>query len=209
MISILTPTRGRPDMARRMMDSAGEGHEFLFYVDDDDPQKDNYDVPHVVGPRARLGVVWNYLARKAKGDYLMMGNDDLIFRSENWAERLQEVLPSDEIGVACFDDGINQGRHFAFPIITRRWYELVGQFTAEVFTFGFHDTWIFDIANRVARAYYIGDVLVEHIHPTTGGRPADKTFNERNWGVDPQIFEGTAMMRADIAKMLIFEGGMK
>jgi len=201
MISILTPTRGRPEMARRMMDSAGD-HEFLFYVDEDDTSE--YDVPHIVGPRVRLGVVWNYLARQAKGDYLMMGNDDLIFRDKHWAERLQEVLPSTEIGVACFDDGINGGKHFAFPIMTRAWYEAVGQFTAEVFTFGFHDTWIFDIAKRVNRAFYIGDVLIEHIHPTTGKRPADKTFNERNWGVDPQIYKGTEPMRIDIARMLGF-----
>ena len=186
-----------------MMESAGE-HEFLFYVDEDDPSKDKYDVPHIIGPRVRLGVVWNYLARQAKGDYLMMGNDDLIFRSDNWAERLRDVLPPNEVGVACFDDGINQGRHFAFPIVTRAWYEAVGQFTAEVFTFGFHDTWIFDIAKRVNRAFYIGDVLVEHLHPTAGKRPEDQTYKERNWGVDPQIFEGTAPMRIDIARMLEF-----
>jgi len=202
-VSILTPTRDRPEMARAMMESAGPGHEFLFYVDEDDPAI--YDVPIVRGPRVRLGVVWNHLARKASGDYLMMGNDDLIFRSENWAERLQEVLPPDKAGVACFDDGINGGKHFAFPIITRRWYELVGQFTAEVFTFGYHDTWIFDIAQMADKSYYIGDVLVEHIHPTVGKRPADKTFRERNWGIDPQIFEGTKQMRADIATMLLFE----
>ena len=203
MISILTPTRGRPDMALRMMESAGDC-EHLFYVDDDD-ESDYSAIPHIRGPRVRLGVAWNFLARMAAGDYLMMGNDDLIFRDDNWQERLKEEVKPNELKVACFNDGLNGPKHFAFPIVTRAWYERMGQFVPELFSFGFHDTWIFDIAQRTNRAVYIGDVLVEHMHPTCGKRPADKTFRERNWADDPQRFKATEGTRIDIARMLEYE----
>lgn len=202
-VSILTPTRRRPEMAKRMMDSAGDC-EFLFYVDDDD-ETDYSEIPHIRGPRLRLGVIWNLLARKASGDYLMMGNDDLVFRSSNWQERLRQELKPTDIKVACFDDGINQGKHFAFPIITRKWYEVVGQFTAEIFNFGYHDTWIFNIAQHLDACVYIGDVLVEHIHPTTGKRPVDRTFAERNWADDPMRYAATEGTRKDIARMIQYE----
>lgn len=193
-------------MARTMMDSAGEGHEHLFYVDADDDMLSAYQeqqIPFITGPRVRLGIIWNFLARRATGTHLMMGNDDLIFRDANWAERVHQELPCTEPLVGCCNDGINGAEHFAFPIVTRKWYELMGCFTAEVFTFGYHDTWIFDIASRLNnRTRYLEDVLIEHIHPTTGKRPADKTFRERPWGRDPAIWEETSGMREDIARFI-------
>jgi len=185
-----------------MMDSAPAA-EHLFYVDADDYS--DYDVPHIRGPRVRLGIVWNLLARKATGDYLMMGNDDLIFESPNWQERLEEEVAPTELKVACFHDGIWHGEHFAFPIVTRAWYERMGSFTAELFNFGYHDTWIFDIARRIDAHVYIGDVLVRHLNPTRGHRPADKTFLERDWSGDKERFEVSANVRADLAKMMAYE----
>lgn len=212
MISILTPTRGRPEMAKAMLESARstqtQENEYLFYVDEDDTSEYNLNAPTYRGPKVRLGVVWNFLARMAEGDYLMMGNDDLIFRTPGWDEKINIVMGPDEVMVACFDDGINQGKHFAFPIVTRKWYETMGQFTAEIFTFGYHDTWIFDIAKRLNKAIYIPEILVEHIHPTAGKRPVDETYRNRNWGNDPAIFEGTAPMREDIAKMMRASEGL-
>ncbi len=201
MISVLTPSRGRPEMLNTMIESA-EGCEHCIYLDDDDevsyylPLERGQDIRLICEPRKPLGKCWNDLAEIATGDYLMMGNDDLIFRDQNWKERLEETIRPDQVAVACFNDGLNGPNHFAFPIVTRAWYETLGYFTPELFSFGFHDTWIFDIAKHANCAHYIGDVLVEHMHPTVGKRPVDKTFAERNWGNDPRIFLETAAIRA-------------
>ena len=132
-----------------------------------------------------------------------MGNDDLIFPGTLWEDQLRGTLPPDKIGVACFDDGINGGNHFAFPIVTRAWYEALGYFTPECFNFGYHDTWIFDTAKRAGCAHYIGEHLIEHLHPTVGKRPVDQTFRERNWSGDPKTFSDTAHIRQQHAERLI------
>lgn len=210
MISVLTPSRGRPEMLARMIDSA-RGCEHLIYLDDDDPS--DYEFPPrpghkstvwiTKGPRKKLGVVFNELAEKATGDYLMLCNDDVIFRSSNWKERLQETIGPEEIAIAGFDDGINGEKHFSFPIVTRAWYEELGYFTSVIFNYGFIDTWIFDIAKRADCAHYIDDVLVEHLHPTVGKREPDKTFKERNWSGDRQRFSASAKQRQRDAQRLI------
>lgn len=200
MISILTPTRGRPELLQQMVASADAEH--LLYMDDDDPQEVPDGCRAFIGPRVRLGIAWNTLARNATGGYLMMGNDDLVFHGP-WRERLEEEVKPHELKVACFNDGINEGRHFAFPIVTRAWYEKMGSFTAEIFNFGYHDTWIFDIAKKMDACVYIGDILVEHLHPTTGKRPVDQTFRERNWSGDRELFEYTDPVRQDLAKMML------
>ena len=209
MISVLTPSRGRPEMLNTMIASAKKC-EHCVYLDEDDAE--NYKFPPVpersaairvfVGPRQSLGKAWNKLAEKATGDYLMMGNDDLVFRDKNWKERLEETISPDQIAVACFDDGLNGPNHFAFPIVTRAWYETLGYFAPELFSFGFHDTWIFDIAQKAGCANYIGDVLVEHLHPTVGKRPVDQTFRERNWANDPQIFRDSEVIRQKHAEVI-------
>ena len=48
------------------------------------------------------------------------------------------------------DDRINRENHCAFPIVSRKWCETLGYFTPGVFHFGYNDTWVFDIAQRVA-----------------------------------------------------------
>ena len=54
MISILTPSRGRPEMLLNMIESAPE-HEHIVWVDLDDEAR--YTVPHYRGYRQRLGVI--------------------------------------------------------------------------------------------------------------------------------------------------------
>ena len=138
-ISILTPTRGRPAGALRLFETAHETAEnpdqleCLFYVDEDDPELSGYvDVPGVhVGEPISVSKSWNVIANLCHGGLLMMGNDDLIFKSRGWDEVLHHEVAKFPDGIFCmfFDDGINAGAHCAFSIVSRRWYETLGKFT--------------------------------------------------------------------------------
>ena len=89
MISFSCPSRGRPTLAKRLVDTATETQEgnteFLFYLNDDDPTLEQYkdllDEKHyTVGPNQSTCYSWNLMAKKAKHDILMlMGDDDSTF----------------------------------------------------------------------------------------------------------------------------------
>jgi glycosyl transferase/beta-hydroxylase protein BlmF len=226
MISILTPSRERIHRLGYFIESAlttanargGDNVELLFYVDEDDPERALYErlnvSPHIkviVGPPESVSKTWNVLAKEAKGDILMMGNDDQVFHTKNWPEKLYNEVAKyeDDIYVAWFEDGINGAKHCAFPIVSRKWYETLGYFTPGVFNFGYNDTWIFDLGIRVKRCHFIPDIYVEHQHFTANKSAYDNTYarnrtQERGnlYQLDAVIWSETEKQRAQDAQKL-------
>lgn len=186
MISILCPTRNRLQMLKRMINSAikksSEEIEVLLYIDDDD-DTDYSDLGHVikiVGKPKGMGEIFNELAAKAKGDLLLMGNDDMLFRSNGWDKTLRErvsIYP-DNIFVAWFDDGSGSKKaKCVFPIVSREWIDCIGSLVPEFFNFLYHDTWLYDIAQKIDRRIYIKEVLLEHLHFAFGKSAYDSTYD--------------------------------
>lgn len=230
-ISILVPTRGRPERALNFCESVARtqsgSHQvvLLFYCDSDDSKIPEYQellgryhnvILHVGEPQS-VSKSWNVLAKMADSDILIMGNDDQEYQTENWDLVLQHRLwrYPDQIYCAWFNDGINGERHCAFPIVSRKWYKTVGnQFTPGIFNFGYNDTWIFDVGKRVGRLEYIEDVFCEHQHFTTGKSEYDDTYarnrtQERGnlYDKDSKIFAETASIRQEWADKLKKEIG--
>ena len=98
-ISLLLPTRERPDSMQRVWKSAIDtaDHpkyiEICFYIDNDDlisiqeakKMKVKYErVMYKVGPRIVLSQCWNECYKISTGEILMQCGDDLIFRSNHW-----------------------------------------------------------------------------------------------------------------------------
>ena len=204
-ISILTPTRNRPNNCERFIKSINatalkhERIELLFYVDDDDPSLEAYKslaahcdseyrhfgkIDFTFGEPISVSRSWNIIANKASGYLLIMGNDDLIYRTPTWdreliqnlAVRYKQPYGYDPYWVAWFNDGINADRHCAFPIISREWYKTVGYFAPGCYHFGYNDTHVFDIAKQLNRTHYIGNILVEHMHFSKGKSEMDDTY---------------------------------
>ncbi len=213
-ISILTPSRGRPTGLQRHMDSFLDNAvvpgriEVLAYVDDDDPALETYrKMPGVqVGPPQSVSVSWNDLAARATGQYLMMGNDDLVMRSMGWDSMfLEAALPADGIFVAWFSDGINDGRHCAFPIVSREWYQALGSFSPGIFEFFYNDTWVFDVGKMVDRLLYMDDVKMAHIHHSVTRKKDETTVRNRNRGQhgrDTKLYRETVGVREQWAEKL-------
>lgn len=193
-VSILCPSRGRPALALKMATTAREKAngpvEILLYIDADDPCKEEYaqisDVRLFVGRKQRtVGEAWNYLANRCEGNYLMMGNDDLVFETPGWDSilRAKTAEYQDGIYVAWFDDGTGKAKQrCAFPIVSRRWYETLGSFTPECFNFLWHDTWVTDVGRRLNRLLHIPEVLVEHRHFSVGKALKDDTYQRHREG---------------------------
>ena len=77
MISFCCPSRGRPELAKRLVDTATATQkydtEFLFYLNDDDETLEQYkdllDEKHyTVGPNQSTCYSWNLMCEKASHD---------------------------------------------------------------------------------------------------------------------------------------------
>lgn len=195
MISLICPTRYRPDKFAAMIESAHEtaadpvyGVEVVAYLDNDDPELDTYQsaeyplsVRFVAGPRCVLSDAWNRAAEFARGDVLMLCADDLRFRSLDWdatVEQLAGVFP-DRLVLIYGRDGHADERMATHPFVTRRWVEVVGRFTAPYFAADYVDLWLHDVAKRVGRAVYHPHILIEHLHPSFGLGEWDENHQER------------------------------
>lgn len=198
-ISLLCPTRGRPDKALRLILSVlktahhPERVEVLFYVDTDDPTKLDY-VSQLEAHKAELsrlkqcGLIvsepigvskaWNALATASKGDLLVMAADDQIYNDAGWDTRLDQETTKfpDEIFCMWFNEGHWGEKLCTFPIVSRKWCLTLGYFITGIFECLYDDLWIMDIAKRVGRLHYIPDVLTEHLHWGYGKAEIDSTY---------------------------------
>ena len=198
--SILTPTRNRPNNCERFIKSVynsartRKNVEMLFYVDNDDPAITSYksldwhaqkeyegfkNIKFIYGEPKSVSISWNDLAEECIGDVLIMGNDDLVYQTDGWDEKLDQELniyKDDNIYVAWMNDNINFEKHCAFPIVSRQWYECLGRFTPGSFNFGYNDTWIFEVGKMLDRCHYIPFIKAEHLHFSTGKSEMDDTY---------------------------------
>jgi len=220
MISLLTPTRGRPKRCYEMAVSAAEmadgEPELVLVVDADDPEADLYadvDWPlptvfRVMPTRQWPPVKWNEAARLATGDVMFTGQDDVLFRTPHWDTEVEEAFAEwpDRLVLVYTRNGKQDGRFATYPFLSRRWVDELGYFMPEQFVGDFCDGWVFDIAKRVLRTHFLEDVLIEHMHPAFGKAERDRTHreyraaNESSGGA--QLFRDTEDQRADEARKL-------
>ena len=227
IISILTPTRQRVNRLSEFVMSVYQHTEeknrveMLMYVDRDDPTKEQYldfmlhcksEFPdflkvHIVFDEPKsVSKSWNDLYARSTGDIIIMGNDDLLYRTPSWDKtvEVESNIFKDDIYCMWMDDRINSENHCAFPIVSKKWCETLGYFTPGVFHFGYNDTWVFDIAQRVHRCRFLGKVVAEHMHFSQNKSHFDWTY-ERNrlsdhnhYQMDKEIFDSKEMIQKRI-----------
>jgi hypothetical protein len=191
VISLLCPTRNRPDSVRRLIGSARAtasdpgGLEFVFYTDSDAPLPGDITsqagVVTINGPRIVLSAMWNACCGQASGEILMQAADDIVFHTPEWdsAVLAEFAKVPDKILLVHGDDGIQGAALGTHSFVHRRWVDTLGYFTAPYFSMDYGDTWINDLADRVGRRVYLPDVVTEHMHPGVGKAPFDQTHSDR------------------------------
>ncbi|HVI10431.1 MAG TPA: glycosyltransferase [Candidatus Binatia bacterium] len=191
MISILCPTRKRPDKFRRMVESVVEtaknGVEIVYYVDSDDHSYDDvFDGMFPIatrgfqGARITMSDMWNRLIPHANGELLMNSDDDCVFRTPGWNEMVEQVFDKcpDKILLCYGDDGGPNGKNFAtHPIVHRRWIETIGYFAGPGFSADFADTWPQDVADMIGRKKLL-PFVTEHLHYLWNKAPDDEVYRE-------------------------------
>jgi hypothetical protein len=161
-VSVLVPSRERADMLWSSVTSLGDGdYEVLVYVDNDDPQKPAYilqankNTSILFGPRhtyRNLHEYYNQLAKLARGDWLMLWNDDAEMLS-TWMTKLPEATKPEVLNL--YDENpLNN----LFPLISRQMYEAMGHFSLSPH----NDSWVQDIANTLGIHTHVPGVTIKH-----------------------------------------------
>lgn len=185
LLSLIVPTRGRPDQLRRFLDSLAatatnpDRIQLILVVDEDDP--DTLAFRHSVMPFELLGVppgrTMGILNRTgyaaAKGELLMLLNDDVIVRTPSWDRRVVEAAASFPDGIVLIhvNDLTFKNRLCIFPIVTRTFCEMAGGICPADYVRYRIDDHIFNIFRILSclgekRIVYLPDLVFEHTNVT-------------------------------------------
>ena len=178
-LAILCPSRGRPEMARRMQDSFSAIADVIFYLDADDPQAHDYEVfKSVLGPTVPITYAYNILWKEYPGydAYGLLG-DDAVCRSPNLVETLDIRSRAYPHGIWAAGAADGRGDGNPHPVVSARWAKTLGYVIPPIFLHWYGDSRTNDLAK--AAGVYVDispTVLIEHQTPKTGKNPVDDTF---------------------------------
>jgi len=195
MISIIAPTRKRPQNVIRFVDSIintvsnVQNVELLVYIDDDDEESipalqyaaERLNVNAVQGNKLIGSQMYNELGKLAQGDIFFFGADDIVFKTPQWDVIVEQEFAKyeDRILFVYGEDGFQRGRIGTHGFIHRYWVELVGYVLPPKLASAYTDEWITDLAERIGRKCYMPNLIIEHIHPAVGKAPQDETYQKR------------------------------
>ena len=184
MISFCCPSRGRPELAKRLIDTACENQdgdtEFLFYLNDDDPKLEQYQdlieqKYYTIGPNQSTCFSWHLMCEKATNDVVMLMGDDVQVKTKHWdtlivdeinkyKDKILMVVPSDgrlktagKLGdtVRLWPDEPLGAAHFA---VHKNWTNTLG-YLAPIFFWHWHvDSYTQKVARKLNRCLYLPTV---------------------------------------------------
>lgn len=183
-ISVLVPTRNRPDRVRRLLASfaatADPSAELVFRLDEDDTVSAMLCAGHpmVIGPRydgyVSLPRFFEEARQIARGDLLMCGNDDMVFQTRGWPARLYAHANQYPDGVFVLGVETYKAHYFPFSIVSRRAIDTMGRlYPLDIF---WGDIYLRDVMAAFGRAIRITDVQIDH--EWAGFDATDQTFRE-------------------------------
>jgi hypothetical protein len=190
-LSLIVPTRGRPGSLRRFLRSVAATAarptrlEVVLVVDADDPASHGTTYPGLqvrtaVGPPGRtMGELNRAGAAAARGEYLMLLNDDVVVRTRGWDDAVLAAAAHfpDRLGLVHVNDTLVRDHLCVFPLVSRRFCELAGGLCPADYQRYRIDDHVEDVFNRLAaltgpRTVYLPEVVFEHrnavLHPTAG-----------------------------------------
>ena len=205
-ISLLLPTRGRPKLAERFFRSVVEKTyhlgllEIVCYIDEDDVESHALDnekinITKIIGSRLSMGAYNTACLRRSSGDIVILVNDDMIIRTSRWDEQVRRLHSEieDKVYLAYGNDLFKEKSLCAFPIISRRTCEILGDPFPADYKGAFIDYHLLDIFKRVQKAghdriRYLENLVFEHMHFRSGKGKLDATYAARRRFEDDDVF---------------------
>lgn len=212
---VITPTRGRPWAVQRLMRAMREtctaDTQLVLGVDDDDPSyDDSYDPDWWLERGARSNCVgWsNLLARRYAGQFRYVASlgDDHVPETKGWDSQLIEVIGENGgTGIAYGDDLLQGVNAPTAPVMSSDIPQALGWFFCPQMVRLFCDNVWLDLGREAGCLFYLPDVIIRHLHYTSGLAPRDETAiaGEGTWAHDEAAYHEwqRERMAADVARV--------
>jgi len=190
-ISIIHPTRGRPEQAARIrklfLDNAKnpERIEHIFGM-----EADSEDLAllgrfrHAASPAGNLAqtncvAATNAAARAACGDILIYAQDDLAPPPLHWDEMIVQALGGDvkRPAMVAIGDGVREDELICTPCLTRKAVDRLG-YGGGIYFDGYRSMFCdTELTWRALKNKWLvpSDIVIRHLHPTAGGQNHETT----------------------------------
>ena len=191
MVSIICPSRDRPNNLKIAFDSLGlqkNGLEALAWIDEDDPQMDKYIELFGEDPAVKLfikkhvgygnfHVMINFLTAQAKYNWIFLFNDDAYIENPGWFRKFSDFVRKFEptaspIVINIWGQG--DAKFNLFPIVSRKFVDILGHFSL----FYACDTWVQTVAVGAGIHYSLNGLKPVHRKYQREDVLRDKTFEE-------------------------------
>lgn len=198
-ITVVIPSRGRPDRAFIAADAALSfatvpSTRVVIVIDDDDPalplylRRSGYPArgwSRLVlsgGETGDLVRATNTASRWLAADRPseIIGNlgDDHVVRTPGWDAKIAAALATP--GIAYGDDRL-QGEHLpTAPFISAEIVRALGWYALPTCRHMYIDDAWKALGNELGILRYLPDVIIEHVHPATGAVPTDEGYERAN-----------------------------
>ena len=211
----MVPTRKRVEHLSKMIETVFNSVydpnciEVIFRCDEDDVDTQNFlkdkltdNVRMIVGPRhggySELNRFYNEIADQARGTWLFLSNDDLIFNKTDWdieLKKIDEVLvlnPKTMLGGEWLPSETGN----TFPIMHKKIHEVLGRFCPCFL----NDAYTSKLAKSVGLERYAPFIELVHFRYEIN----DEVVQESYVGIPPNAYEKCeeAHLTGDIDKIL-------
>jgi len=203
-ISILCPTRQRPDRLSKMVESClntadnPEQIEFVLYIDDDDevPTINNKfaNISIISGPRIWLSGMHNACASVAQGEILMWAADDICFVTSGWDTEVMNQFKkwNDGLGLVFPNDlSSYKGTLATHAFVKKEWLRAFGSLVPPYLPDVYTDNWITYLAESIGRITYLEDIIIEHLQYRQGKANYDETYKARALNTQVKNYRST------------------
>lgn len=220
IISILLPTRERPQQLKRFLESLDrntsdkQNLEIILYIDEDDFSYENLNIPalnivKIIGKKLSMGGYNTACLKKAAGEIIVLLNDDVVVQTNNWDAKIRKFHRKypDGIYLAYGNDLYKGKRISTFPILSKRFCEIMIQPFLEEYLGACIDLHTFDVFKRLEkmrhrRIFYMHNLIFEHMHYRTGKAKLDATYQRRSRFRDDEFFFKLSGFREEQANRL-------
>ena len=173
MISLLCPTRGRPEnvfkQIKQFRETQKEKNEFLFYIQNDDEKKNEYikvfkqlnHNDYIIDDFTFTGHMWNKLADIAKGDILMLMGDDAEIVTKDWDIKMKESVKDIKDNIYILGV-VDEKGSCPFPAMHKDLKKILNYFHPPMFLHRYGDTYLCKLGIAVNRFIICKDILFKH-----------------------------------------------
>lgn len=195
-ITVACPSRGRPELAARMIESAYDKAALWtriqtgLYLNQDDPFIEEYSMripvqtKRIVGLDGSPAFAYNIINKEIPGDIHVLVGDDCIFETKGWDApliKLHQQYP-DGIWCAAFHDG-KENNAYPHLAVGRGWIDALDYFVNPIFFHWYVDSYTVDLAKEIGRFVYLKDVVLRHdkLYGTVRADDTVKRIRDKNW----------------------------